>query len=84
MVMLYALLSVLIVAIIGAAAYYAAFKYIELRHNRNVIVDELQRATEHIAELEDRIRNLEVEKSIRDYKPEPQRDDTGWSSLDIR
>lgn len=84
MVMLYALLSVLIVAIMGAAAYYAAFKYIELRHNRDVIADELQRATEHITGLEERIMQLEAEKSLRDYKPEPRRDETGWGSLNIR
>ena len=60
--MLNALISILIVAIIAAGSYLAALKYVELRHNRDMLADEYKRATDHIGELEARIVMLEAER----------------------
>lgn len=60
--MLNVLLGLLILAVIAAGCYYAALKYVELRHNRDMLADELKRATEHIGELETRIMMLEAER----------------------
>lgn len=60
--MLEVLLSILILAVLTVGAYFAALKYVDLRHNRDIIADELKRATEHIAELESRVMMLEAER----------------------
>jgi hypothetical protein len=74
----------LIIAIITAATYYAAHKWIKLEHNRDVIADELKRATAHIEDLEARIAMLEAEKSLHEFKVKPQEETTGWSAFELR
>jgi len=59
------LICILIIAILFAAAYYAALKWVYLRHNRDVIADELKRATDHIEELEARVMMLEAERDTQ-------------------
>jgi hypothetical protein len=82
--MLNVLLCVLILGIITAATYYAAHKWIKLEHNRDVIADELKRATAHIEDLEARIAMLEAEKSLHEYKTRPQEETTGWEAFNVR
>lgn len=59
------LLCMLILAILSVTAYYASLKWVELRHNRDVIADELKRATDHIEELEARVMMLEAERDTQ-------------------
>lgn len=83
--MVEALLCILIFAIIGTGAYYAALKYVELRHNRDMLADEFKRATEHINELESRVMMLEAERDtemarMSKYQDPPQ----GFDAFNIR
>lgn len=82
--MLYTLICVLILSILGTGAYYAAYQWINLRHNRDTIADELQRATAHIEDLEARIVMLEADKQLSEFKAKPAEDTTGWSAFDAR
>lgn len=82
--MLYALLCVLIVAILAAGGYYASYQWVNLRHNRDTIADELKRAVAHIEDLESRIALMEAEKDLRDYKARPQEESTGWETFGTR
>jgi hypothetical protein len=63
--MLETLLSILIIAIVGTGAYYAAHYIVNLRHNRDMLADEYKRATEHIEELEARVMLLEAERDTQ-------------------
>ena len=82
--MLYTLLSILICAIIAAGTYFAAYRYVTLKHNREVIADELQRATVHIEDLESRIALMEADKSLNEYKSKPSEGNTGWDVFKAR
>ena len=82
--MLYALLSILICAIIAVGTYYAAYHYVTLKHNREVIADELQRATVHIDELEARIAMMESQRDLQEYKSKPQETTDGWDAFSTR
>lgn len=80
--MIEALLSILIVLSIMAGAYYASHYVVQLRHNRDAIADELQRATGHIEELESRIIMLESERDIKAAQMESKGlQPNGWDSL---
>ena len=78
------LLCFLIVAIIAAGSYYAAYQWVNLRHNRNELADEFKRATEHIQELETRIELMEADKALNEYKNKPQADNSGWNNFEVR
>lgn len=80
------LLCVLILAILGAGAYYASYQWINLRHNRDVITDELKRSMEHISELEERLMQLEANMSLREHtgKTQGKQEATGWDSFNGR
>ncbi|MBB6694387.1 hypothetical protein H7B90_23605 [Cohnella xylanilytica] len=79
------LLSFLIIAIMAVGSYYAAYRYVELRHNRDMLADELKRATDHIGELEARVMMLEAERDsemtrIEKYHQKPE----GYDVFNIR
>lgn len=82
--MLNALLSILILALLGTGAYYAAYQWINLRHNRDVITDELKRSMDHIGELEERLMQLEATISMREHTSKAQQEPTGWDSFNVR
>ena len=82
--MLYALLSILICTIIAAGMYYSAYHYVKLKHNREVIADELQRSVVHIEELEARIAMMESQRDLQEYKSKPKEDETGWNTFATR
>ena len=68
----------------AAGAYYASYQWVSLRHNRDIIADELERATQHIEDLESRIALMEADKSLSEYKLKPQEDTTGWDTFTTR
>jgi primase-polymerase (primpol)-like protein len=74
----------LILAILTAATYYAAHKWIKLEHNSYVLADEHKRAVSYIEELEARIAMLEAERSLHEFKARPQEETTGWESFNVR
>lgn len=78
------LLCVLLLAILGVAAYYASYQWVNLRHNRDMIADELKRSVTHIDDLEARIAMLEAQHSLQDYKATPQEKNKGWDSFNVR
>lgn len=82
--MLNALLCTFIIVLLSAGAYYAAYQWVNLRHNRDMLVDELERATAHIGDLEARVAMMEASMSLRDFKAEPQQSTTGWDTFDVR
>lgn len=83
--MIEALLSILIISIVGAGMYHAAHYVVNLRHNRDVIADELKRATVHIEELESRVIMLESERDIKAAQMEARgAQPSGWDTLDVR
>lgn len=65
MVMIEVVTCLLIFSLLGAGSYYAALRWVDLRHNRNVLADEYKRATEHIEELEARVMMLEAERDTQ-------------------
>lgn len=78
------LLCLLIVFVLAAGAYYAAYRWVDLRHNRDTLADELTRATAHIEDLEARISLMEAERDLREYKAMPKEETTGWETFSIR
>ena len=84
--MVESLLSILIVAILSAGAYYASYHFIHLRHNRDVLADEYKRAEMYIKEMEDRIAMLEAERDIQTTRMSGFREEqaSGWESLNVR
>lgn len=82
--MLYAFLCLLILAIIGTGAYYAAIQWVSLKHNRDIVADELKRAMGHIEDLEARISMMEADKSLDDVKVQIRKDLTGWDTFTAR
>lgn len=83
--MIEALASILIVLIIAAGAYYASYRYVELRHNRDTIADEFKRATAYIAEMEERVMLLEAQLDTqRSNIPKATGSSNGWSEMNIR
>lgn len=83
--MIEALISILIIGIVAAGAYYAAHYVVNLRHNRNTIADELKRSIEHIEELESRIMMLESERDIRAAQMEAKGSKpSGWDTMNVR
>ena len=83
--MLEALLSILIVAILGAGMYYTALKYVALRHNRDTIADEYKRAVETIHELEERNAMLEAERDTQMARMEQRNNSPqGFDAFNIR
>lgn len=80
------LLCILMLAIIGIGAYYAAHYVLGLRMNRDMIADELKRATTHIEEMEDRVTMLEAERDIASTKSSTYRTEqpNSWSVMDNR
>lgn len=85
MVILNILICILIVAILAAGAYFAAYRVVMLIHQRNTLTDEIKRATEHIAELEARIDLLEAERDAREARLSRLKDDTsGWDAFEVR
>lgn len=65
MVMLNALLCALIIVILAAGAYYAAVRWVDMRHTRDMLADEYKRATDHIEELESRVLMLEADRDTQ-------------------
>lgn len=85
MVVINLLLCVLILSILGTGAYYAAYQWINLRHNRDVLTDELKRSMEHIGELEERLMQLEATMSMREHTSKiQQQESNGWASFEPR
>ena len=82
--MLNTLICMFILTLIAAGAYYAAHQWVSLKHNRDIVADELKRAMVHIDDLEARIALMEADKSLRDFKTEPQQSATGWDNFDVR
>jgi hypothetical protein len=84
--MLNVLLGFLIVSIIASGAYYAAYLFVHLRHNRDVLADEYKRAETYIKEMEDRISMLEAERDIQTARVSNYRTEeaSGWESLNVR
>lgn len=84
--MVESLLSILIVSIIALGAYYAAYRFVHLRHNRDVLADEFKRAETYIKEMEDRIAMLEAERDITTARVSNYRTEepSGWESLNVR
>ena len=86
LVMIESLLSILIVSIVASGAYYAAYHFIHLRHNRDVLADEYKRAETYIKEMEERILMLEAERDIQTARVSSYRaeEPSGWESLNVR
>jgi hypothetical protein len=84
--MVEALLSILIVSIVASGTYYAAYNFIHLRHNRDVLADEYKRAETYIKEMEDRIAMLEAERDIQTARMSGFKEEqaSGWESLNVR
>lgn len=82
--MLVAFTCMLITAILAAGAYYAAFRWVKLEHNRDTIADELKRALDHITDLEARIDMMEAQHDLQKVKAHPEGDNNGWSAFDLR
>jgi len=80
------LIGLLICVITAAASIYAAHYIVQLRHNRDMLADELKRATEHISELESRVMLLEAERDARDARVGDLRREEahGWETINIR
>lgn len=72
------LLCILILAILLCGAYYAAYRWIDLRFTRDKLTDELERAEEHIRELEERVTMLEM---ARDNQSITVKDSDGWDMV---
>jgi uncharacterized small protein (DUF1192 family) len=67
-----------------AGTYYAALKWVSVRHNSNVMADELKRSLEHIVELENRLALLEADISLRAHREQPTADTNGWEAFNAR
>lgn len=78
------LLCILILAILVTASYYAAHKWVALRHNRDVIADELKRATDHIEELEARVMMLEAERETQANMMDKRHRPEGYEVFSMR
>lgn len=74
--MINVLLGLLIIAIIGTGAYYAAHYIVQLRHNRDILADEYKRATVHIEELESRIIMLEADRDLQSARMSDKQSET--------
>jgi hypothetical protein len=85
-VMVESLLSILIVAMISVGTYYASYRFVHLRHNRDVLADEYKRAETYIKEMEDRIAMLEAERDLQTTRMSGFREEqaSGWESLNVR
>jgi hypothetical protein len=75
-----------IFVLLGAGAYYAALRWVDLRHNRDMLADEYKRATEHIEELESRVMLLEAERDTQMAQMESKgmRPVDGFGVFDMR
>ena len=83
--MIESLLSILIIALISAGAYYAAHYIVNLRHERNELADEYKRAEEHIKELEERVMLLEAQLDMqRSSMPRATGSTNGWDEMNVR
>lgn len=83
--MIEVLLSILIIAVIGTGAYYAAHYIINLRHERNALADEYKRAEEHIKELEERVILVEAQLDMqRASMPRATGSSNGWDEMNVR
>lgn len=83
--MIEALLSILIILIVASAAYYASYRYVDLRHNRDTIADEFKRATVYINEMEERVMLLEAQLDMqRASMPRATGSSNGWDEMNVR
>ena len=82
--MIESFISILIVCIIGAGAFFAAQYVLDLRNSRNTLVDEYKRAEGHISELEARIELLEAQNDMQKSMPAPTGESNGWTMLEGR
>ena len=82
--MIESFISILIVCIIGAGAFFAAHYVLDLRNSRDTLAEEYKRAEGHISELESRIELLEAQIDIQRATPTPTGDSNGWGSFEAR
>lgn len=82
--MLNVLLCMLIFALLTVGTYYAANRWVQMRHSNNMIADELKRSIGHIEDLENKLALLEAEMSLRSYKEQQKPDTSGWDAFNGR